>query len=162
MRTAWVLAALVAASLLAAQSDGRRKSGLPDPPKKDVPYIIHADLLVETETGEAREETRKDEQIYTIAGARSAVKTPLAGPEFLFHAEAIPPDKLQLFKLESKNGRREVVVLRKKKPVARPLRLSVYRIQERLFKIRVDESLAPGQYSLSPEGSNTVFCFAVE
>ena len=162
MRAVRIWAALLAVLVLAAQSDSRRKSGLPDPPKKDVPYIMHADLLVETETGEAKQETRKDEQLYTIAGAASAVRTPLASPEFLFHAEAIPPDKLQLFKLESKNGRREVVVIRKKKPVARPLRLSVFRLQERLFKIKVDESLAPGQYSLSPEGSNTVFCFAVE
>ena len=160
------LAILLTAALLAgpvtAQSTGKRKSGLPDPPKKDVPYIIHADFLVETESGEAKEETRKDEQVHTVAGAASAVKTPLAGPEFLFHSETIPPEKLQLYKLESKNGRREVVVLRKKKPVARPVRVSLFRIHEKLFKIRVDDSLAAGQYCLSPDGSNAVFCFAVE
>ena len=153
---------LLLAPLVAAQSTAKGKSGLPDPPKKDVPYIIHADQLVETEIGEAKQESRKDEQIYTIAGRGSTVKTPLAGPEFLFEAETIPPEKLQLYKLESKNGRREVIVLRKKKPVARPVRLSVFQIHDRLFKVRVDESLAPGEYALSPDGSNAVFCFAVE
>ena len=30
-----------------------------------------------------------------------------------------------------------------------------------LHKMEVDESLEPGEYSLSPEGSNRVFCFKV-
>lgn len=162
MRTLSILGILLLAAPLAAQSGGKRKSGLPDPPKADLPYLIHADLLVETEAGEAKEETRKDEVAYSVPGATARVKTPLAGPEFLFHSEAIPPDKIQLYKMESKNGRREVVVLRKKKPVGRPLRLSVFHIHEKLFKIRVDDSLGPGEYCLSPEGPNTVFCFAVE
>ena len=161
MKARLFLTVLLLAGLLAAQSS-KRKSSLPDPPKKDVPFIIHADNLLETEVGEAKEETRKDEQLYAIPGAASPVKTPLAGPEFLLQSETISPDRLQLYKLESRNGRREVVVMRKKKPAARPIRLSVFRLQQNMFKIRVDESLAPGQYSLSPEGSNTVFCFAVE
>jgi len=159
---ALLLAALLTGGSLDAQSTTRRKSGLPDPPKKDIPYIIHAEQLLEVETGEVKEETRKDEQLYVIPGAAATVKTPLAGPEFLFLSESIPPDKLQLYKLESRSGRREVVVMRKKKPVARPIRLTIFRIHEALFKIRVNESLEPGQYSLSPDGSNAVFCFAVE
>lgn len=162
MRLALALAAALVAVPLAAQSGAKRKSGPPDPPKKDVAYILHADQLVETETGEAQQETRKDEQLYFVAGAASGVKTPLAGPEFLIHAENIPVDKLQLYRMESKNGRREVVVMRKKKPVAKPHRLSVFRVRENLYRIRVYDSLEPGQYSLSPDGSNTVFCFAVE
>lgn len=162
MKALTCFAVLLAASLVAAQSTGRRKSGLPDPPKKDVPYIIHADNLVELEVNEAKEESRKDEQVYTIPGRGSNVRTPLAGPEFLLESETIPPARLQLYKLESKNGRREVTVTRKKKPVARPVRLSVFQIHDKLFKIRVDDSLAPGEYALSPEGSNAVFCFAIE
>ncbi len=162
MKLARFLLVFGAAAALFAQSTSKAKSGLPDPPKKDLPYLIHADLLVETETNEAKEEKRKDEQIAWIPGAASPVKTPLAGPEFLFQSEKIPPDKLQLFRLEPKNGRREVVLSRKKKAVARPLRLSLFPVHANLYKIRVDDSLAPGQYSLSPEGSNTVFCFAVE
>jgi hypothetical protein len=152
-----MLAVLLPASVLPAQ-----KPALPDPPKKDVPFLIHADLLLQTEIGEAREETRKEEQLYTIPGQASPVKTPLASPEFLFAPEKIQPDRLQLFRLEPKNGHREVVVFRKKKPVARPIRVSVFRISGNLYKIRVDESLPPGEYSFSPEGVNTVFCFAVE
>lgn len=162
MKTALLLTAVLLVGPLAAQSTARRKSGLPDPPKKDVPYLIHADILLETATTEAKEETRKDERLYAVPGEASGVKTPLAGPEFLFLSEKFPPEKLQLYRLESKSGRREVVVTRKKKAVARPIRLSVFRIHENLYKIRVDESLRSGEYSLYPEGSNAVFCFTVE
>lgn len=162
MQLACLVFLCLSSGALLAQSTGKSKSGLPDPPKKDVPYLIHADLLLEPETNEAKEEKRKDEQIAWVPGAASPVKTPLAGPEFLFQSDKIPPDKLQLFRLEPKNGRREVVLARKKKAMARPLRLSILPVHATLYKIRVDESLAPGQYSLSPEGSNAVFCFAVE
>ena len=163
MRTVLLaLAAFCLASAAPAQSTSKKKSGLPDPPKKDVAYLIHADLLLETEISQAKEETRKDELAYSIPGAASPVKTPLSSPEFLFQAESIVPEKLAVFKLESKNGRRDVVVSRKKKPVGRPIQISVFRVHERVFKIRVDDILAPGEYSLSPDGSNAVFCFAVE
>jgi hypothetical protein len=162
MKTFRFFAVLLAVSLLSAQSTGRRKSALPDPPKKDVPYIIHAGNLVETEIGQAKQESRKDEVAYAIPGPGSSVRTPLAGPEFLFESETISPDRLQLYKLESKNGRREVTVLRKKKPVAKPIRLSVFQVQGKVFKIRVDDSLASGEYALSPDGSDTVFCFAIQ
>ncbi len=161
MRFLCLLLALLAAPL-AAQAGSQGKGGLPDPPKKDVPYLIHADNLVETEISEAKEETRKDEQVYAVPGAGSPARTPLAGPEFLFESDRIPPEKLQLYKMEPKNGRREVVVTRKKKPVAKPITLSVFRVRPKLFKIRVDDSLENGQYCLFPDGSNAVFCFAVE
>ena len=161
MRIVVLLSAALLATLSAAQSP-KTKPGSPDPPKKDVPYILHADNLVETNVGEARQESRKDEQVFTIPGPGATAKTPLAAPEFLLNAEAIAPDRLQLYKLESKNGRREVVVTRKKKPVAKPARITVFLLHDRVFRIRVDDSLTPGEYALSPDGSNAVFCFAVE
>ena len=163
MRLRTLLAGLLlAASAAWPQAASRTKTGPPDPPKPDVPFIIHADTLLETEIGEAKEETRKDEQWYTIPGASASIRTPLAGPEFLFLSESIRPDKLQLFKLDSKGGRREVLVMRKKKPVVRPVVLSVFRVHDKVYRIRVDDSLTAGEYSLSPDGSNAVFCFGVD
>ena len=70
------------------------------------------------------------------------------------------PDRLQLYKLDSKNGRREILFNHKKPP--RPIRVSVTRLAPGgLYKIEVDESLEDGEYSLSPVGSNQVFCFQV-
>ncbi len=146
---------LVAVTLLQAQSK------LPSPEKADVLYLIHATSLVETEQAEAKEEERKEEFLYVVAGAASSVKTPLAGPEFLLRPEKLDPGEIQLFRLESKNGRRELLFRKKKKILAEPLHVSVFPLQEGLVKIRVDESLSPGEYSLTPSGSNAVFCFAV-
>jgi len=37
----------------------------------------------------------------------------------------------------------------------------VTRLDSDLYRIEVGESLEPGEYSLSPEGSSQVFCFQV-
>jgi hypothetical protein len=39
--------------------------------------------------------------------------------------------------------------------------MEVTRLDGGLYKIEVDESLEKGEYSLTPEGSNQVFCFQV-
>src|SRR5262249_4958493 len=51
----------------------------PRPTKTDVPYLLHADNLVETEVTEAKEEKRKDDLAYIVPGANSSARTPLAG-----------------------------------------------------------------------------------
>jgi hypothetical protein len=152
-----IICALLA---LAFVSSGQKYTG-PQPPKPDLPYLVHADNLVATEPAEAKEEDRKDEILYTISGATSPAATPLSSPVFLIRAEQIAPDKLEIYKLESKNGRREILFQRKKKQVARPIRCTVNRLGENLYKLEVDESLANGEYSITPSGSNQTFAFRV-
>jgi hypothetical protein len=132
----------------------------PRPPKPDVPYLKHADTLIPTEAVMAKEEKKKDDTTYLIDGANSTAKTPLASPIFLMQAGKLPPDKLALYKLEIKDGRREILFPAKKPPQA--IRIVVTRLSsDGLWKIEVDESLEPGEYSLSPQGSDQVFCFQV-
>jgi|SRR5579871_261905 len=134
----------------------------PRPPQPDLPYIKHADNLVPTEVSEAKEEKRKDDILYTIDGANASARTPLASPIFLFQSQKIPADKLTLYKLDSKNGHREVLFSPKKKGGAQPIRMEVTRLNsDNLYKLEVEDSLENGEYSLSPEGSNQVFCFQV-
>ena len=133
----------------------------PRPSKPDLPCLLHGDELVPTEALEAKEEGKKDEVLYTMAGASSPVRTPLASPIFLMQAEKIQPERLALFKLDSRNGRREIL-FKKKKQNTRPLLLTVNRLSsDNLYRIEVVQSLENGEYSLSPEGSNQVFCFQV-
>lgn len=139
---------------------GQKYTG-PQPEKADLPYLIHADALVPTEATEAREETRKDDIIYIIDGATSSAATPLASPAFLIRADQLVPDKLEVYKVESKNGRREILFSHKKKQVARPVRCTASRVGDDLYKLEVDESLGAGEYSITPNGSNQVFCFRV-
>jgi len=133
----------------------------PRPPKPDLPYLMHADDLIPTESGEAKQEERKNEVTYTIPGASSPVRTPLASPAFLILTDQLQADRLQLFKLQSKGGQREVLLTRKKKLVSHPIRLNVTRLDDNLYKIEVDEILENGEYSLSPADSNQVFCFQI-
>jgi hypothetical protein len=137
---------------------------LPDPPKKDTPYLIHATNLLETETSQATEVTDKKWQIFWVAGAASSARTPLGFPEFLFAQDQVDARSLRLYAFEQVNGRREVLIRKKNKIVVQAYYVDVIPQSEGLFKLRVDSSLKPGEYCLTPDGdqgSNTVFCFAV-
>jgi hypothetical protein len=149
------------AGMLCLGFAGAQKYSGPRPPKPDVPYVIHADNLVETEVAEAKEEKRKEDVAYVVPGAESAAKTPLAGPIFVMQADKLAPEKLQLYRFEVKNGHREVFFSKKGKGSTRPRRINVSALGGGLYKIETGESLENGEYGLSPEGSNQVFCFQV-
>jgi len=131
----------------------------PRPPKADLPYLKHAESLIPTEAADAKEEKKKDDILYIVDGANSPVKTPLASPIFLLQTAKLAPERLQLFKLDSRNGHREILFSPKHPPKA--IRVEVTRLAPDLYRIEVNESLEPGEYSLSPEGTNQVFCFQV-
>jgi hypothetical protein len=134
----------------------------PRPPKPDHPYLLHADDLVPTEVLMAKEEAKKDDIIYSVDGATSPAKTPLASPIFLMQADKIQPERLGCYKWDVRNGRREIVFSKKKGRSGKPLLLSVNRLTtDNLYRIEVVPSLEDGEYSLSPEGVNQVFCFRV-
>jgi hypothetical protein len=149
---------LAAASLAAAE---KNKLGLPNPPQTDVPCLIHATSLLETETKEATQEESEKETLFWVAGTSSTAGTPLAAPQFLLAYESINPANLKLYKMDVKNGRREIMYRKKKKILAEPIYLSVFPVEDGLVKIEVDASLDRGEYCLTPEGSNNVYCFAV-
>jgi hypothetical protein len=138
---------------------GQKYDG-PRPPQSDVPYLKHADNLIATEVAQAQESKRKEETLYTVEGANSPARTPLAEPIFLLQSAKLQADKLQLFKLDTRNGHREILFGKKKGP--KPIRVEVTRLSsDNLYRVEVEEQLAPGEYALSPEGSNQVFCFQV-
>jgi|SRR5580700_9024496 hypothetical protein len=139
---------------------GEKYAG-PRPPKPDLPYLIHADNLVPTESVQAQQEDRKGDLAFSIPGPSSPARTPLASPTFLLQTDQLQADRLQLFKLQSKGGQREVVVRRGKRQVAHPIRLNVTKLEDNLYKIEVDEILENGEYSLSPSDSNQAFCFQI-
>lgn len=156
--------AAVSAAWTTGKLGAQNKYTGPRPPKPDVPYLLHATNLLETEASEASEEKRKDDTAYVVSGTASPARTPLAEPIFLIEAKKLVPEKLQLYKLEAKNGKREVVFPppnKRKKDGARPIHMSYRRLGEGLFRIEANEFLANGEYALTPEGSNQVFLFQV-
>jgi hypothetical protein len=157
MRTATLL--LWAALPLAAQPG--EYTG-PIPPKPDVPYLLHASTLVETELAQAKQESRKNATTYWIEGASSPARTPLAEPIFILRAEKLNPEKIELYRFEVVKNRRELTLKdRPGKNDPRPLHLSVTKLGKDLYRIEASETLPNGEYSLSPSGTNDVFAFQV-
>jgi hypothetical protein len=148
---------LLAAPLLAQKYAG------PVPEKEDLPYIIQADNLIPTDAGEAKEQSgKKDEKVYIIDGVAAKAQTPLASPIFLIKTKELVPEKLTIYKLEVKNGHREITFRdgkRAKNP--EPVHVNVRRVTEGLYRIEISDSLANGQYSITPQGANDVFCFEI-
>jgi len=139
-----------------------KKYSGPRPPKPDVPFIIQAGSLTETESSMAKESQEKDGTLYTVPGATSQARTPLPEPTLLFQSDKINPDKFTLFKMEVRGGSRVLLMPapgKRKKESARPIFLMVTPLSPGLFRIEVNEVIDNGEYCLSPEGSNQVFCF---
>lgn len=146
--------------LLAWAASSAQQYNGPKPPKPDLPYLKHASNLIPTEAATAKEDKRKNETVYTIDGAASTARTPLAMPIFLMKSDKIAPDRLQLYRLEAKDGHREITFGSKKGQEA--IRMEVTKLSsDGIYKIEVDDDLEPGEYSLTPDGSNQVFCFQV-
>jgi hypothetical protein len=134
----------------------------PRPPKADLPYLLHADNLAPTEPSTANEETRKEALAYVIHGAASSARTPLAEPVFLVLVEKLNPQALGVYRMEVRNGNREVIIPQKKmKNPPKPIPLKITKLDDRLYRVEVDQPLDNGEYTLSPEGSNDAFSFQV-
>jgi hypothetical protein len=143
---------------VAFAASAQKYSG-PRPAKPDLPYLKHAQNLVPTEAAMAKEEKQKNDILYVVDGAASSAKTPLASPIFLIEADKLSPERLGVYKVEVKNGHREILFGPKKQP--KTVHVDVERLADKLYKIEVSDSLEPGEYVLTPEGSNQVFCFQV-
>jgi hypothetical protein len=133
----------------------------PRPPKVDVLYLVHASNLIPTEVTEAAQEGKKDDSTFSVPGAASSARTPLAEPIFLLRSERIKPDALELYRFEVKNGRRQLTLSRKRSEKSGPFHLSITKLDKDLYRVEADEALENGEYSLSPSGSNAVFCFEI-
>ena len=152
---------VMALAAMGAMAQQRGRYDGPKPPKADVPYLLHAVNLVSTEVADAREEKVKDGTLYSLPGASSPARTPLMEPIFLLAADKVIPEKLSCFKLEVKNGRRELLIPTKPKKDQRPIRLIVSRAGDNVYRVELAEPLENGEYVLSPDGSNQSFAFTV-
>ena len=155
-----VVACSFLAFALAAALPAQSRYDGPRPEKADLPYLLHARTLVETEPGEAVMSTDKRFTVYTVAGAASAVKTPVPEPIFLFKSERINADRLSLYKMTVERGSRVIrFPERPGKNTPKPVFLMVTPLEKGLFKVEVNEPIEDGEYCLTPDGENIVFCF---
>lgn len=154
----YLVLCFLALSLGAAAAD--QYTG-PRPAKPDIPYLVQAGNLIETEVVQASEShPKKNQSVFTVAGASSSAKTPLAEPTFLLLSKHISPEGLLLYRFNVVNGKRQVT-LGKDQNDEGPFHLEVRDLGGGLYRIEVADSLENGEYSLSPNGSNQAFCFSV-
>jgi hypothetical protein len=145
--------------LLCGAAFGQKYDG-PRPPKKDMIYLVHADNLIPTETGDPKEEGKKGDPVYIFQGASSPSRTPLAEPIFIIDSDNIRPDSVELYRMDVKSGHREVKVTGgSRKYGNKALRLSVSKLDREIYKLEASETLDPGEYALCSGGH--VFCFEV-
>ncbi len=132
------------------------------PAKKDVPYLVLGDQLLETEASEANQLEEKNRTTYSVKGASSSARTPLAEPAFLLMPGDMKPESLSLYPMKVDKGNRSVTFNAKpKKDDPRPIPLLFHPRKDGTMMIESNQFLDPGEYCLSPQGANTVFCFQV-
>ena len=54
------------------------------------------------------ENFKKDESVMLMSGTTSPTRTPLAESIFLFSSDRLDPMRLELYKIETNTGRREI------------------------------------------------------
>ena len=158
----FALGALLLALMVPAVQAQEAYTG-PVPPKSDIPYLLHASNLLETEVAEAKVLKQKDhETTFAIDGETSPVRTPLPEPIFIIKADRIRPESIQMYQFEQKDSQRQLKLKDNPgKNDAHPLFLTVTHLDGDLYKIEADEILENGEYSLSPSTGNEVFAFEV-
>lgn len=153
LRRLWIL------GFVAAVGAAQKYSG-PLPAKPDVVYLKQAANLIPLEAVAAREQKRDKGTLYSIEGAESHVKTPISLPIFLVKAEKLAADRLELYKMDVRDGHREFVVGGPNPPEI--LHLEVSKVgTDGTCRIAVSDPLDAGEYVLRAEGSPQVFCFQV-
>ncbi len=154
----------VIVSLLLAVGAFGQEEATPTPPEADLPYLIlPGGRLLPTEAAVAENISDKKFTKYAVAGATSGTRTPLTLPEFAFLSDKIDPASIELYGFESVNGRREIVLAKKDKPLAKPYYITPFadKDNEKLYRIRVSTGLPVGEHCLTPRTSDQVFCFTV-
>jgi hypothetical protein len=157
MRSKIALALVITGCLFAAAE----KYDGPVPPKPDIPYLLHASTLVETEVADAKQEGKKNDT-FLISGASSPARTPLAEPIFIIDARQIQPETIELYRLDVKSGNREVSLSsNRRRGGSHALHLTVKSLSGHLYRVEVDEALDNGEYALSPANDNRAYCFEI-
>jgi hypothetical protein len=124
-----------------------------------LPLLAHAIGAALAQTYSGPTPTKSD--LPYLKGANSPAHTPLALPVFLIKTAKFDPKGLSLYRLEAKDGRRQISASTKKS--ADVIQVLVTRLTPNgVFRMEVTDSLESGEYALILEGTNQGFCFQIE
>src|SRR5580698_9828943 len=111
----------------------------PRPPMKDIVYLVHADNLIPTETGDAKQENKKNDSTFSVPGAASSARTPLAEPIFIIQSDRISAESLELYRFDVKSGHRELTLSGRRGSGPKALHLSVTKLERGLYRVEASE-----------------------
>ena len=133
----------------------------PTPPRKDIPYLLEAQKLVDLEVQKATESKTKQGVAFSVAGTSSKARTPLPEPIFLFSPDKISADQLLLYHFDVREGRRATRTGKSDADEDEDLRLTLRPLNGGVYRIEASHMLSPGEYALYAQGTGQAFCFAV-
>ena len=133
----------------------------PKPDKKDIPYLVHAGNLVQTEVIKPAAADTAEGTRYSIPGQTSPARTPLALPIFLMDAAQIQPGKFRLIHLTVSSGHRETIILKRPSNDDPPLLLTLTSLGGGLYRLETVNEIENGEYALNIAGTDQFFCFSV-
>ncbi len=133
----------------------------PKPDKKDIPYLLLANNLVQTEVVRPAADQTSEGTRYSIPGETSLARTPLALPVLLIDSAQIRPERLRLIRLTASSGRRQALIRKTPSPDDPPLLLTAARISDTIYRLEAVNEIENGEYALNAAGSEQFFCFTV-
>ena len=138
----------------------------PRPRKKDVLYVVHADNLTGDGGGNGKPNLRISDVNHLFGpGAASASSHTTGRAHLLMAPDENHPGQLGVCidSMSGTAGERFCITGKKRRLSLKQFsrHLSLRSLEHGLTRIEASEPLDPGEYSISPEGSNTAFCFSV-
>lgn len=153
---------LFTALLFSLAATAQQAGSGPKPPLKDVPYLLEAQKLIQTDIEPVTESKSKDGSIVSVVGTSSKARTPLPEPIFIFAAEKRAADQLVLYHLDVNGNHRESTPgKRSDNDDQEDLRLTIRDLGQGLYRIEASHMLEAGEYALVPRDGKTAFCFSV-
>ncbi|HKX00260.1 MAG TPA: tetratricopeptide repeat protein [Bryobacteraceae bacterium] len=132
-------------------------------PKLGVPFLLQGDDLIEMEVAEGKARTTEGRIVYSVPGSSSQARTQSVRPIIMAQSSTLPQiaGRLELYRMEIRGNERQLIYEVAGKQIAVPIPLTIKQISTTLYEFKVDQDLGPGEYALSPKGSNQVFLFEV-
>jgi len=100
--------------------------------------------------------------LYSFSGEASSTVAGSNRPVFLVLAEGETNGQVELARLQVSKGVRQVVYSAAGKKSASSVPVLVTRVSPTVFRVTVNQGLAPGEYAILPAGLNRAFLFQIK
>ena len=139
------------------------KEGAPLP-ESGVLYLTLGTKVIKLESTVAQYTTTADDEVFVVVpGEASPTSTTLKRPVIVSEGQTVPEGAfvLELYRMEAKSGNRRLLYRVGNRIVASKIPIEMTALSRHLYQVEVSEDLTPGQYCLTPNGSDEMFLFEI-